>query len=95
MAPPFSLAQSTDALTVPNTRHNTHDDGPGYFVRRAGKPLPGVPTLLGLLFQFEESVMLWVMIRSVLVPYQYIVQRDDASENQVCWRRCLLLELND
>lgn len=55
-------------------------------MRRAGKPLPFVPTLLGFLFQFEECAILYLMHRMAFVSYRYLVQRGDASENQVSGR---------
>lgn len=73
-----------------HTHTHTHTRTAGCLVRRrpGGVP-PGVATLLGFLFQLEESLVLWLMWRVTVVPYRYLVRKDDASENDVFFANTL------
>ena len=49
--------------------------------------------MLGALFQFEEVVSLWLNLCIVLVPFSYLVKKEDASESNVHYTTTLKIGL--
>lgn len=73
--------------------NQSHSTLPGCLIRRLRLHSAGAAAALGAIYQFEEVASLWLMARMGVVPFRYLVLKEDTSENELFFKNTLYVAL--